>query len=238
MRINKFLAECGLASRRNCEALVTQGRVKVNGKKITNLATDVDEEIDLVSVDDKPVKPIGKHLYILLNKPKGYVCTTSDEHGRKTVMDFFEGKYDGKRLFPVGRLDYDTEGMLLMTTDGDLSNRLMHPRNEITKTYVAKIEGEISEADLNKLRDGSKDHDGLFTEPASINCWMPAEVGAVLKAGTPVDGLVNVNGDFIGLREFDLNGKTYKVTKTDDSNVSTVELPFEEPATTGSIKKA
>ena len=151
MRINKFLAECGLASRRNCEALVTQGRVKVNGKKITNLATDVDEEIDLVSVDDKPVKPIGKHLYILLNKPKGYVCTTSDEHGRKIVMDFFEGKYDGKRLFPVGRLDYDTEGMLLMTTDGDLSNRLMHPRNEITKTYVAKIEGEISEADLNKL---------------------------------------------------------------------------------------
>lgn len=85
---------------------------------------------------------------------------------------------------------------------------------------------------------GSKDHDGLFTEPASINCWIPAEVGAVLKAGTPVDGLVNVNGDFIGLREFDLNGKTYKVTKTDDSNVSTVELPFEEPATTGSIKKA
>lgn len=154
MRINKFLAECGLASRRNCETLVTDGRVKVNGKKVTNLATDVDEENDLVSVDDKPVKPIGKHLYVLLNKPKGYVCTTSDEHGRKTVMDFFKGKYEGKRLFPVGRLDYDTEGLLLLTTDGDLSNRLMHPRNEISKTYVAKIEGEISEADLNTLRNG------------------------------------------------------------------------------------
>ena len=87
MRINKFLAECGLASRRNCETLVTGGRVKINGKKVTNLATEVNEETDLVSVDDKPVKPIGKHLYILLNKPKGYVCTTSDEHGRKTVMD-------------------------------------------------------------------------------------------------------------------------------------------------------
>ena len=167
MRINKFLAECGLASRRNCETLVTDGRVKINGKKVTNLATEVNEETDLVSVDDKPVKPIGKHLYILLNKPKGYVCTTSDEYGRKTVMDFFAGKYEGKRLFPVGRLDYDTEGMLLMTTDGDLSNRLMHPRNEITKTYVAKIEGEISEEELNKLREGVV-LDGVKTKKSKV----------------------------------------------------------------------
>lgn len=154
MRINKFLAECGIASRRNCETLVTAGRVKVNGKRVTMLATDVDPEFDLVSVDEKPVKPIARHLYLALNKPKGYVCTTNDEFGRKTVMDFFEGKYPGKRIFPVGRLDYDTEGLLILTTDGDLSNRLMHPRNEIPKTYVAKIEGEIAESDLNKLRQG------------------------------------------------------------------------------------
>lgn len=154
MRINKFLAECGIASRRNCETLVTAGRVKVNGKTVTMLATDVDPELDLVSVDEKPVKPIARHLYLALNKPKGYVCTTNDEFGRKTVMDFFEGKYPGKRIFPVGRLDYDTEGLLILTTDGDLSNRLMHPRNEISKTYVAKIEGEIAESDLNKLRQG------------------------------------------------------------------------------------
>lgn len=154
MRINKFLAECGIASRRNCETLVTAGRVKVNGKTVTMLATDVDPESDLVSVDEKPVKPIARHLYLALNKPKGYVCTTNDEFGRKTVMDFFEGKYPGKRIFPVGRLDYDTEGLLILTTDGDLSNRLMHPRNEIPKTYVAKIEGEIAESDLNKLRQG------------------------------------------------------------------------------------
>ena len=154
MRINKFLAECGIASRRNCETLVTAGRVKVNGKTVTMLATDVDPELDLVSVDEKPVKPIARHLYLALNKPKGYVCTTNDEFGRKTVMDFFEGKYPGKRIFPVGRLDYDTEGLLILTTDGDLSNRLMHPRNEIPKTYVAKIEGEIAESDLNKLRQG------------------------------------------------------------------------------------
>ena len=154
MRINKFLAECGIASRRNCETLVTAGRVKVNGKTVTMLATDVDPEFDLVSVDEKPVKPIARHLYLALNKPKGYVCTTNDEFGRKTVMDFFEGKYPGKRIFPVGRLDYDTEGLLILTTDGELSNRLMHPRNEIPKTYVAKIEGEIAESDLNKLRQG------------------------------------------------------------------------------------
>lgn len=154
MRINKFLAECGIASRRNCETLVTAGRVKVNSKTVTMLATDVDPEFDLVSVDEKPVKPIARHLYLALNKPKGYVCTTNDEFGRKTVMDFFEGKYPGKRIFPVGRLDYDTEGLLILTTDGDLSNRLMHPRNEIPKTYVAKIEGEIAESDLNKLRQG------------------------------------------------------------------------------------
>lgn len=167
MRINKFLAECGVASRRNCEAYVLEGRVKVNNKKIVNLATDVDPENDLVSLDGKPVKPIGKHLYIMLNKPKGYVCTTSDEYGRKTVMDFFVDKYPGKRIFPVGRLDYDTEGLLLLTTDGDLSNRLMHPSNEISKTYVAKIEGEISEAELNKLRTGVE-LDGVKTKKCKV----------------------------------------------------------------------
>lgn len=167
MRINKFLAECGVASRRNSEQLVLEGRVKVNNKIITKLATEVDPEIDLVSVDGKPVKPIGKHLYIMLNKPKGYVCTVNDEFGRKTVMDILGDKYPGKRIFPVGRLDYDTEGLLILTTDGDLANRLMHPRNEISKTYVAKIEGEISEDDLNKLRNGVE-LDGVKTKKCKV----------------------------------------------------------------------
>ncbi len=167
MRINKYLAECGIASRRNCEALVLEGRIKINDKVVTNLATDVDVELDQVSLDGKPVKPIAKHLYLMLNKPKGYVCTTADEKGRKTVMDFLVGKYPGKRIFPVGRLDYDTEGLLLLTTDGDLANRLMHPRNEISKTYVAKIEGEISEAELNKLRTGVE-LDGVKTKKCKV----------------------------------------------------------------------
>ena len=125
------------------------------------------EQKKLRSVDDKPVKPIAKHLYIMLNKPKGYVCTTNDELGRKTVMELLKDKYPGKRIFPVGRLDYDTEGLLLLTTDGDLANRLMHPRNEISKTYVAKIEGEISEAELNKLRSGVE-LDGVKTKKCKV----------------------------------------------------------------------
>jgi 23S rRNA pseudouridine2605 synthase len=146
---------------------VLEGRVKVNNKRVLKLATDIDPENDLVSVDDKPVKPIAKHLYIMLNKPKGYVCTTNDELGRKTVMELLKDKYPGKRIFPVGRLDYDTEGLLLLTTDGDLANRLMHPRNEISKTYVAKIEGEISEAELNKLRSGVE-LDGVKTKKCKV----------------------------------------------------------------------
>ena len=153
MRINKYLAECGVASRRNCEKPILEGRVKVNGKVVTNLATDV-SETDQVSLDDKKVAPIAKHIYLMMNKPKGFVTTTSDDKGRKTVMDLLAKKFANKRLFPVGRLDYDTEGLLLLTTDGDFANRIAHPRNEIHKTYVANIENEVSESELNKLREG------------------------------------------------------------------------------------
>lgn len=154
MRINKFLAECGVSSRRNSEILVTEGKVKVNGRVVTNLATDIDPEHDLVSVMDSKVEPIHKHIYLMLNKPKGFICTTNDEMGRKTVLELVKDKYADKRVFPIGRLDYETEGLLLLTTDGDLSNRITHPRNEINKTYIAKIEGEVNEAELNKIRAG------------------------------------------------------------------------------------
>ncbi len=153
MRINKYLAACGFASRRASEQLVTDGRVKVNGKTITSLATSVEED-DMVTVDAKRAQPIHKHIYLMLNKPKGYITTTSDEKGRTTVMELLGNKFEGKRIFPVGRLDYDTEGLLLLTTDGDLCNRISHPRNEITKTYVVKIENEVREEELEKLRQG------------------------------------------------------------------------------------
>lgn len=166
MRINKYLAQCGLSSRRNCELFVTEGKVKINGRVITDLATDVKEN-DIVVVYGQKVAPIEEHIYIMLNKPKGYVCTTSDELGRKTVLELLEEKYKSKRIFPVGRLDFDTEGLLLLTTDGDVANRLMHPHNEVPKTYVAKVEGEITEPELNKLRGGVL-LDGVKTKKCKV----------------------------------------------------------------------
>ena len=167
MRINKYLAECGFASRSASEKLVEDGRVKLNGKPVTNLATDVADG-DYVTVDGKRAVLLHKHIYIMLNKPKRYITTTSDDKGRKTVMELLGNKFEGKRIFPIGRLDYETEGLLLMTTDGDLCNRITHPRNEITKTYVAKIESSVSEDELNKLRGGVM-LDGVKTKHCRIS---------------------------------------------------------------------
>ena len=153
MRINKYLAECGLASRRKCEEYVINGEVKVNGEVVTDLSTQVSYS-DTVTVSGKKVSPVSKHVYLILNKPKGCVTTVSDDRGRKTVIDIVEADCPDTRLFPVGRLDYDTEGLLILTTDGDLCNRLTHPSSEIEKMYVAKIEGTESENDLAKVRKG------------------------------------------------------------------------------------
>ena len=154
MRINRYLAECGLGSRRKCEQIVLDGRVKKNGRPIRELATEIDPERDVVAVDGQTGSTAARRVYLMLNKPKGYVCTTSDEKGRKTVLELLRGKYDRYRLFPVGRLDYDTEGLLLITNDGETANRITHPRNEVPKTYIAKIEGAVEESDLDKIRRG------------------------------------------------------------------------------------
>ena len=167
MRINKYLAECGVCSRRKSEALILDGRVSIDGKVVTSLAVDVDPENARVLLDGKIVHPINKHIYLKMNKPKGYVCTMADDRGRKTVIDLLPEKYAGKRIFPIGRLDYDTEGLLLLTTDGDLAQALSHPSNEIPKTYIAKIEGSISEAELAKLRKGVE-IDGVMTKKCKV----------------------------------------------------------------------
>lgn len=151
MRINKYIAECGIASRRNADELVKSGKVKINGKIVTECGIDVNVENDTVWVDGKKVALPSDYTYVMFNKPKGCVCTASDEKGRKTVFDYVD---IDKRLFNVGRLDYDSEGLLLLTNDGDLSFKLTHPSNEVPKTYVAKVEGEIPESDLAKLRNG------------------------------------------------------------------------------------
>lgn len=165
MRINKYLAECGLASRRGAEALIAEGAVKMNGKKVTELATDVDPERDHVTVNGRRVRPVARYTYVMLHKPKGCVTTASDEKGRRTVFDFIDLK---ARLFPVGRLDYDTEGLLLLTNDGELANKLTHPNHGIGKTYRLRINGTISAEEIKQLEQGVTLDDGSVTLPSKV----------------------------------------------------------------------
>ena len=163
MRINKYLAESGVASRRASDTLIEERRVLINGKTAT-LGSEV-EDGDTVTVDGSIVRPVKKYSYYMLNKPKGYVTTVKDDKGRKTVMDLLPKK--GDRLYPVGRLDYDTEGLLIITNDGDLAQRLTHPVNEVPKTYVAKIEGVLTENMLARLR-GGVEVDGVRTKKSAV----------------------------------------------------------------------
>ena len=159
MRLNKFLAACGVASRRDCDELIKQGRVKINGK-VASLGMEADEG-DEVTVDGNKVV-LKKNEYYILNKPKGYLSTVSDEKGRKTVMDLMPANVG--RIYPVGRLDYDSEGLLILTTDGELAQRLTHPKNEVPKTYLVKIEGTATEATLNPIRSGIEIEGGYVTK--------------------------------------------------------------------------
>lgn len=165
MRINKFLAEQGVASRRGSDQLIFEGRVKINGRLA--VAGDNVEPSDTVELDGKILSHKVKYEYYLLNKPKGYVCTVSDEKDRKTVMQLLpEG---AGRVYPVGRLDYETEGLLILTNDGDLAYRLTAPQNEIPKTYLVKIEGTIALSELNRLRSGVEIDKGVVTKKCKIN---------------------------------------------------------------------
>jgi len=151
MRINKFLAECGIGSRRNCDKLIEEGKVKVNGKTCV-IGQDIIEFKDSVSVEGNKVSLPDQFEYYIMNKPKGYICSVKDDKDRKTVMDLLPKNVG--RVFPVGRLDYDSEGLLIFTNDGDFANRLIHPSSEIPKTYLVKIEGSLPEDTLEKLRNG------------------------------------------------------------------------------------
>ena len=151
MRLNKFLSSCGVASRRKCEEIILAGKVSVNGKVTNVLSTIVNEKVDKVEVDGVAIKLPAQFVYLKMNKPKGYACTASDERGRKTIFDLLESDV---RLFNVGRLDYDTEGLLLLTNDGDFANLVAHPKYHFEKEYIVTAEGEVKEGDLAVLRKG------------------------------------------------------------------------------------
>ncbi len=152
MRLNKYIASCGAASRRGADALVEAGRVTVNGSVVKGHGMDIDAQKDTVCVDGAKLTPEQKMVYIMLNKPAGVLSTCRDDRGRKTVLDIVNDV--DERLFPVGRLDYDTEGLLLMTNDGDFAYQCTHPKHEQDKTYYAEVNGDLTNAALSRLEQG------------------------------------------------------------------------------------
>lgn len=152
-RLNKYLASTGAASRRSADKLIAQGRVRVNGKTVTELGVSVNEKNDTVMVDDIIVRPVSDYSYLMFYKPKCCITTASDEKGRKTIYDYLSD-LNIPHLISVGRLDYDTEGMLLLTNDGELAHKLTHPSFEVPKTYSVKVKGEMPEHKLAQLRKG------------------------------------------------------------------------------------
>ena len=162
-RLQKVMAEAGVASRRASEKLIATGHVQVNGQTVTTLGTKVTAK-DKIEVDGIPLHR-EKQVYYLLNKPRGVISSAHDEKGRRTVVDILREDEIEERIYPVGRLDYDTTGLLLLTNDGTLANKMMHPKFAVDKTYVAKVKGLISNDDLKQLRTGVK-VDGRRTKPA------------------------------------------------------------------------
>ena len=176
IRLQKFLADAGIASRREGERLIQAGRVEVNGQVITALGVRVEPERDQVRVDGRRVRPVGRRAYYLLNKPKGMITSASDPEGRPTVVDLLQGVRE--RVFPVGRLDWNSEGLLILTNDGNLTYRLTHPANHVAKVYLVKVKGSVGEEEIRTLRRGLL-LDGRRTLPArverissQVNSWL------------------------------------------------------------------
>lgn len=158
IRLQKLLAQSGVASRRRCEELMLQGAVEVDGEVVTRLGTKVDPRIAVIRVNGKRLPPVSRHSYLVLNKPRGVVSTMNDPQGRRCLADLVADRPE--RLFHVGRLDTDTDGLILLTNDGDFAHRMAHPSHEVDKTYVAQVEGTVGKSTLRRLRDGVSLEDG------------------------------------------------------------------------------
>lgn len=177
-RLQKFMSRHGIASRRVCEEIIASGKVKVNGKSINTPGYIVNPDQDKVEVDGQVLGPAEKPVYILMNKPRGYISTASDPKGRKIVTDLLQGVME--RVYPVGRLDADSEGLLLLTNDGDLTYLLTHPGHKVPKTYKVRVKGIPKLQDLEKLSSGIMLDDGM-TAPAKINFVEEREGNALLE---------------------------------------------------------
>ncbi|HPR16613.1 MAG TPA: pseudouridine synthase [Candidatus Cloacimonadota bacterium] len=178
VRINKYLARCNLGSRRKVEELILAGKIKVNGRIITDLATEISEDNDRIEFENKQIYAKNKMIYLMLNKPKGYLVTADDSFGRKTVFDLIPDF--GIHLFPVGRLDLMSEGLLLLTSDGDFADAIMHPKNKLPKLYKVEAKGYISNEKIGRLRSGVEINHYL-TKPAKVFIKSRNQSKTVLK---------------------------------------------------------
>ncbi len=251
MRLNKFLAHAGVCSRREADGWIEEGRVSVNGRVVQELGEKVDPARDRVIADGKPVRgEEEKQIHILLNKPAGRVVSVKDPFGRPTVMDLLKNL--SARVYPVGRLDLDTEGALLLTNDGDLALRLTHPRFGAVKVYEARVEGEPREGDLDKVRQGIF-LEGRKTAPARVTVLRHGHRHTTLKVeihegrkreirklfeavGYPVAGLVRV--DFAGLTLEGLRPGQWRYLRTAEVRRLKKLVGLEEPPTVTSTRRA
>lgn len=176
VRLQKFMAECGVASRRKSEELIEMGKVKVNGH-VAHIGDKINPKKDLVTVRGKKINKVDRMYYIMLNKPRGYVTTVSDELGRKTVMDLIDVK---ARIYPVGRLDKDSEGLLILTNDGSFANALTHPKHNYAKVYRVTVRPSVNDEILDKLRNGIE-IDGRKTASCDVNIVTEEEGRVVLE---------------------------------------------------------
>ena len=174
-RLQKIISKAGAASRREAERLILAGRVTLNGRVVTELGTQADGEQDVIAIDGASISAPKQKLYFLLNKPKRCISAVKDDRGRRTVIDLLPEVEE--YIYPVGRLDYDTEGLLLLTNDGDLMNGLLHPRYEIEKNYIAKAQGVVTGEDIKKLCRGIMLEDGM-TAPARAKLLERADNGS------------------------------------------------------------
>ncbi|MBE7043973.1 MAG: rRNA pseudouridine synthase [Ruminococcaceae bacterium] len=180
VRLQKYIAMCGVASRRAAETLIAEGKVRVNGQIVRELGTKIEIGADEVAVHNKPIKATQKKYYIMLNKPSGYVSTAKDQFERPTVVDLI-GEEISSRIFPVGRLDYETEGLLLLTNDGDFTYRVTHPKFHMDKTYIATLKGGITVRGLQQLRKGVVIDEDFKTAPAEVEIMDAVNGQTVVK---------------------------------------------------------
>jgi len=235
MRLQKIIAEMGIASRRKAEEMITEGRVTINGK-IAEIGMKADLLKDHVKVDGKLLVNPEKKVYFIFNKPRGVVTSLGDPEGRPTVRDFLRGIRE--RVFPVGRLDYDSEGMLLLTNDGDFSQAVLHPSKKISKTYIVKVKGVLEEEDIVKLRSGIR-LDRTVTAPAHVkrlrktenNSWIEMTIyegkkrqirRMLERVGHPVIRLMRVRID--GLEMGELKPGTFRKMTSEEMKKMAKEL--------------